>query len=240
MNPIMKTSILALAALGITAAQSLAQNFVIGAQQVGPNPPAGTLSNVFPNSGGENPEFAIDGNSGTKYLNFARDFTGYIITPAAGSSVATGLSLMTANDSPARDPLTYSLYGSNTAVASNVPGTTYDLSNPTNFTPIVLNGSTGFAVDPGRQQPSAVQPAFVNALPFTTYVLFFPTVRDPANANSMQIAEAQITGTVVGNPQTITATGDPIGGGQVLVPEPGTAGLLGLGALGLAAIRRRR
>ena len=63
----------------------------------------------------------------------------------------------------------------------------------------------------------------------------FPTLKDEANANSMQIAEVQIFDAAGG----IFMPGDAIVGGQ-LVPEPST-GLLGaLSLLGVMLVRRRR
>ncbi|CAN5427888.1 hypothetical protein BH23VER1_BH23VER1_25180 [soil metagenome] len=222
------TLTLGLAALVATTSQSDAATiFEVGM--------VGTTAETNNWPAAEPPPAAIDG-ANSKYLNFGELNTGFFVTPAAGPSVVTGLFLMTANDAAPRDPLTFSLYGTNTQTASGGAGTTFDLESG-DFSPITLNQSTGLEVDPGRLSTPAVQPVIVNATEYTSYVLFFPTVRDPAAANSMQISEAQLTGTVGGTPQTITAAGDPIVGGQV-IPEPGTLSLLSL--LGLAALRRRR
>ena len=164
----------------------------------------------------EAPGFAIDGLLTTKYLNFGKTLTGYVVTPSAGPSIVTGLFLSTANDSPARDPFTFSLFGSNSVTASNVTGTVFNLSN---FTQIVLDASTNLTTDPGRNTADPTQPTFANSTAYTTYLLVFPTVRDAASANSMQIGEAELTGT--------------------LVPEPSSGVLLGLASLGCLARRRR-
>ena len=169
--------------------------------------------NSYP--GGENPSNAIDGVTETKYLNFAKTNTGYIVTPTIGLSNVTGLTLTTAGDAPNRDPLTFSLYGSNTAIASGVSGTTYDLGT---FTLIVADASTGLGPDPGRGQTAPTQ-TFTNVNDFTTYVLVFPTICDSGGTDSMQIAEAILSGTAI--------------------PEPSSLAFLGLGALGLVTRRRR-
>ena len=126
----------------------------------------------------------------------------------------TGLSLTTANDSPPRDPLTFTLFGSNTQTAVNTPGTTFALAN---FTQIATGPIPGLVTDPGRFT-TVPEVTFANTTAFTTYILVFPTVRDAAAANSMQIAEAILTGTVV--------------------PEP--SALLFAGLAGVGFLRRRR
>ena len=55
---------------------------------------------------------------------------------------------------------------------------------------------------------------------FTSYRLIFPTVRNPALADSMQIGEVGIRG--------------------VAAPEPSILSLLGISAIGLMGARRKR
>jgi hypothetical protein len=66
----------------------------------------------------------IDGDLGTKYLNRAQESpkspgidTGFAVTPQKGSTVVTQIQFATANDVPARDPMTITLEGSNDADA---------------------------------------------------------------------------------------------------------------------------
>ena len=203
------------------------------AQQAGPSsiaqpsPPApGTEPNRFP-SPNETPAKAIDNlfagpvppapATGTKYLNFARLNTGVIVTP--GPSLVTGLRVYTANDSPERDPLTYTLEGTNSATPNTASGT--------DFTPI-SSGNLGIDTIPagaaGRFFAGPILGPFTNTTVYSSYRLLFPTVRgtptDPNGGNSMQVGEIELLGTVI--------------------PEPATSVLLGGAALGLLVVRARR
>ena len=76
----------------------------------------GVATSGFP--GAENPSLAIDGDPGTKYLNFGGDQTGFIVTPSVGASIVDGFTITTANDSPGRDPVGYTLFGTNDPITS--------------------------------------------------------------------------------------------------------------------------
>jgi hypothetical protein len=81
----------------------------------------------------------------------------------------------------------------------------------------VSSQTTGLDVDPGRQLTWVAQ-TFANTTAYASYVLTFPTVRNSATANSMQVGEITFDG---------------------VVPEPGTTALTGGVAL-LGLVRRRR
>lgn len=177
----------------------------------------------------ETPGLAVDANSGTKYLNFAKLNTGYIFTPSVGSTVVTGINFTTANDSPERDPASYVLYGSNSLTANATAGTSFDVSG--GFTQI----ATGSLSLTDTRLTAGGNVTFSNSTAYTTYLLVFPTVKNAAGANSMQIAEAvlQTSGGAVAGTGTI-------GGGLLAtVPEAGSTSLLSLAALGLLSRRRR-
>ncbi len=79
------------------------------------------------------------------------------------------------------------------------------------------NAGGNIPVDPATHHNQTV--LFANSAWYTSYRITFPTLKDAAAANSMQIAEVQLLGTVI--------------------PEPGTLALLGLAGLAWLAPRRR-
>ena len=180
----------------------------------------------------ESPVNVRDAAPGTKYLNFLKLDTGVIETFPA-TTVVDGITFASANDATERDPMTFSLYGSTTATVtgSEAAGTTIDLGT---YTPIVLNQPiTGMQVTPARSTTLANQ-AIANAVAYRSYAIIFPTVRNAATANSMQIGDVTFTsgGTAIAGQAT-----NPVIGGAV--PEPTSAGLFALAALRLLARRRR-
>ena len=158
---------------------------------------------------------AVDNDPTTKYLNFGRENSGVIVTPAAGKSVVTGIKITTANDSESRDPVSFEIYGTNDAIQSpaDSQGT---LENWTLITTGTLNPSIA------RQTESPLS-TFTNTAQYRSYKVIFPTIRDntAADADSMQISELQLDGTVVP------------------VPEPTSAAVV-LGAAAAGALLRRR
>lgn len=114
---------------------------------------------------------AIDNVGGTKYLNFDELNTGFTVSPS-GAGVPTVLTLMTANDAPERDPTSYQLEGSSDGV---------------NFA-VVASGP----LSPPTARFTLFSAAFVNSAAYSQYRVTFPTVRNSATANSMQIAEVQL------------------------------------------------
>jgi len=168
---------------------------------------------------GEPPAYAINDNIGTKYLNFgqvltgqaAGENTGFYVTPAAGATLVGGLRFATANDSPNRDPLTFTLEGTNADPA-------------TDAWTLIASGDTGLETDPGRNtwQDASTEPVFFNIDAYTSYRLLFPTVRGTGQ-NSMQIGEVEFL------------SAEP-----AFVPEPSTLLLAAFGLLGLLGWGWRR
>jgi len=120
---------------------------------------------------GESMVKAIDNTAATKYLNFDEFNSGFTITlPEA--STARSLTLISANDAPERDPASYRIEGSTDGV---------------NFTVIASNAVTPFAARHALQSFN-----FENETAFSAYRVTFPTVANPAAADSMQIAEVEL------------------------------------------------
>ena len=116
---------------------------------------------------------AFDGSSYTKYLNYGEEGSGVIID-AGASHVVDTLGLTTANDVYERDPASFSLYGShdNSSWISIVDNSTMSppVSRYTNYDDV----------------------NFCNSTAYQYYKLIFETVRDSANANSVQISEIRL------------------------------------------------
>jgi hypothetical protein len=145
---------------------------------------AGTGSGQFPTA--ESPPNAIDNDVTKKYLNFGTSpvpgiNTGFYVTPSAGASIVVGLHFATANDSPNRDPMAFTLEGTN----SN-PATAIDWA-------LIASGNTGLATDPGRNtwEDASVEPTFANSTAYTSYRLLFTGVRGTGQ-NSLQFGEVEL------------------------------------------------
>jgi hypothetical protein len=173
----------------------------------------------------EPPAAAIDGTIATKYLNFGTGGgsgvstitkgvgTGYFVTPVLGPSIITGIQVATANDAPARDPLTVSLEGSNATGAALEQGSSWTLISTA---PDHIN--LGIGTDPGRLM-LAPMVTFANTTPYTSYRVLVQTQR--GSANSTQFGELTLHG--------------------IVIPEPSAIALAAAGLVGLAvAVRRRK
>jgi hypothetical protein len=169
--------------------------------------------------GTERPLEALDNikTSSSKYLNFGRENSGLIITPGKGKSIVTGIQMWSANDVQERDPSAYEIWGTNSPIASTDNSTgdaeawtlitsgTYDL-------PTARNTATTESAGPLI--------AFANDQAFTSYKIIFTENRGPDTAaNSIQVSEVYLEGTVV--------------------PEPSTLAVFGIGAAWFAARRRK-
>src|SRR5882672_4464359 len=112
----------------ITAALALMFSGSVSAQLSDVTQPGDPIIPSSANSpGSEAVANAID-NQPTKYLNFdsGRDGTnagfspsGFVVSPSVGITHVTGLSMMSANDSPNRDPKNVTLEGSNDSSITN-------------------------------------------------------------------------------------------------------------------------
>lgn len=133
-------------------------------------------------------------NTTTKYLNFGGNNgapfygpVGFVVTPLQGRSTLTGIRLYTANDATARDPIDYTIEGSDDG--SNF---TYLTSGSVSL-PLFRNAADQ-PLDPLSQ--ALAESNFANATAYSSYRVYFYDVRDAANANSLQIGEVELLGTL--------------------------------------------
>ncbi|MBP7053243.1 MAG: hypothetical protein KBE65_19725 [Phycisphaerae bacterium] len=133
----------------------------------------------------EAPANAIDNDVDTKYLHFkgAMQPTGFQVQPASGPTIIHEMTFTTANDATERDPVQFEVYGA-----------TEGIDGP--YTLIASGDITDFAgpVEWPRLTPNSTPITFPNETAYRYYQVLFPAVRDPASANSMQIAEVELIG----------------------------------------------
>ncbi|MCF7764364.1 MAG: immunoglobulin domain-containing protein [Verrucomicrobia bacterium] len=138
---------------------------------------------------GEGVGNVIDNKPETKYLNFdnakGEKASGFVVTPSAGVSVVTGMTLQSANDAPERDPWSILLEGSNDgAVTDFVSGTWVEIFYKEEIPAFATRGQTQSF-------------SFENA---TAYKHYRWTVYDTQKLNDccMQVAEVELLGTIPG------------------------------------------
>ncbi len=131
----------------------------------------------------EIPPNAFDDQILTKFLHFKGEVepTGLRVTPVMGSTIVNGLTFTTANDAIERDPVRYELSGSNESIDG--PYTLIASGSIVDFA-----GATAWP----RRTINETPITFDNDVAYAHYQIMFPTVRTPASANSMQIAEIEI------------------------------------------------
>lgn len=174
--------------------------------------PAGWSGSSSP--GNEPASAAIDRNPSTKYLNFGEERSGIIITNAQGPVDVNYMRLTTANDAVARDPASYELYGTNDPITTDP----HSNSNGTEVWTLIKSGPLAL---PDARFDSSTIVAVNSPVNYKSYRLIFPTVKDAAAANSMQIADIQFATDLS------------------QIPEPTSMLLVVCGMAGLAAWRRR-
>jgi hypothetical protein len=187
--------------------------FKVGDPIAGVNavPGAGTAAN---SPSAETAPNSIDSSQPSKYLNFNQGAAGIVVTPSVGRTIANELGLLSANDSPERDPATFEVWGTN----DNNPNDIRPDLNPTNwqnFWTLISSGAVPLFSQRGQEQDIF----FSNSTSYTSYMVDFPSVANPSAANSMQIADIQLSGS--------------------LVPEPASIVLAVFAVLGVLLIRRR-
>ena len=136
----------------------------------------GNIIQIVPTSynspGSETSPKAFDGTPTTKYLNFDKQNMGVGIKLNTGRPVSA-IGFITANDSPGRDPMTFSLYGSNDGLHWFIM---------TKDTPTLVSSSRY------TQSPTI---SLTNTTAYAYYFIQFPTMRNTGD-NSIQIGEIQL------------------------------------------------
>ncbi|MEJ6581648.1 MAG: hypothetical protein QNL33_13025 [Akkermansiaceae bacterium] len=155
---------------------------------------------------GESPAFVIDGDTATKYLNFGRVNSGFIVTPVGGGSTVQSFTLTTANDSEERDPAQIEIYGTNDVITS-ADNSAGDLETWTRISAVELTL-------PFDRSVTTLPINVVNSGAFTSYKVLFSKLKGPDNGlptpNSMQVAEMQMWEQSDGAGLAILTIGAPI------------------------------
>lgn len=162
----------------------------------------------------QGPEMLLDSDSTTKYLNFGKAGSGFIVTPQDGSSIVKSFSLTSAGDAASfigRNPASYEIYGTNESIVSFQDGFGTEESWS-----LITEGELDASQMPTTNETTGVPVNFANESAYTSYKVLFPTLNGTNNPNSMQLANFQFD----------------------TVPEPSVALLGSLAVLGL--MRRRR
>ena len=147
---------------------------------------------------GEAPPNALDNNSGTKYLNFAGAYTGFIVTPSGAASV-NSFTITTANDAEGRDPSSWALYGTNDAITSADNST----GLAENWT-LIGSGSVSLPSDRFTTGPVV---SVSNSNAYSSYRMLYPTLKgDPL----MQIADVAFYESTDGTGLNVVGASDPI------------------------------
>jgi hypothetical protein len=163
----------------------------------------------------EGAEKVADGDVHSKYRNFGKENSGFIVAPAVGATTVNAFIITTASDFPERDPASWILYGTNDPIASP----DFSDGNLENWQ-FIASGNLSL---PGNRLATSVPILFENATQYQAYRMVFPTLKDPTSpdADSIQIAEIQLYGS--SGPPTLS------------VPEPKLLALLGVGITALAS-----
>ena len=178
-------------------------------------------SSSYPSN--ENPPLAIDGDTGTKYLNFGGANSGFIVTPSVGHSLISSFTITTANDVEGRDPASYDIYGTSEKILSkdkspgNAEGWTWIASGNLSLPTERFSESGWINIE--------------NNTPYRSYKVVFPSLKVPS-VGMMQLSEFQFYGVVWTNGAPVIATQPS----DYVVLEGGTA-ILSAVAMGTLPLR---
>ncbi|HTJ80010.1 MAG TPA: DUF5703 domain-containing protein [Rariglobus sp.] len=140
-------------------------------------------------STGETSAKLTDGNLSSKYYDKAQDGTnpkgvntGFVITPAAGATAINGFQLATANDMPARDPVSITIEGSNASNATQAGAGGFTL---------LYNGPSGLQQGLPRSTWGSVV-NFWNTTPYATYRILVTGTAATNSGDGTQYSEVRL------------------------------------------------
>ncbi len=137
----------------------------------------------------ESTQHSIDGNTDSKYCVNPGQGTGIIFIPSASSSIATAMTITTANDAEGRDPSSYVLYGTTDTVTSA------DFSTGTSENWVKI--AEGEIELPSARKTAIEEPIeFDNASAYSAYKIIFPTAKN-TEQTLIQFSEIQLYGEVL-------------------------------------------
>jgi len=139
---------------------------------------------------------------------------GFVVVPAAGSTLLTGLRIYTSSDVVERDPTDYLLEGSNNG------GTTYQTLSSGALTLPAARGDLNYVFDPIQQPMQEI--LFANSTACTSYRLTVSHIKgsvDMNAANSVSLGEVELLGNAV---PVLTVTTGAGGSLTITTSLPGT------------------
>ncbi len=158
----------------------------------------------------------LDGDGRTKYQNFGKANSGFIVTPTLGPTQISNFIITTGNGDPAADPSSWALYGTNDPILSQ----NFSQGTAENWTFI---DSGTLALPDARLEPGP-RVDVDNMQFYLSYRMVFPSLKNATapGVTSMQFADIQFYQSGPGGPATPT-------------PEPGTVVLAVCGTIGIVA-----
>jgi hypothetical protein len=137
----------------------------------------------------ESPDHAFDGLAAKSLIRYTAN-AGYVFTPAScnpAGKIINQLRIYTANDFEDRDPASYALYGTNSTLSG---------SGPFDAALFTLISSGSLALPSGRNfstldNANSQLISFANATAYQSYMLIFPTIKNPGTVFSTQIGEVK-------------------------------------------------
>ncbi|MDQ8189144.1 LamG-like jellyroll fold domain-containing protein [Roseibacillus persicicus] len=156
-------------------------------------------SSSSPEDGQNDAEKAIDRRLDTKYLNFGREYSGFIVTPRAQPAVVRGLVMATAIDEEGFDPVGWELFGTNDLITS----TAHSEGLEERWSLI----STSTTTLPSARATVGSLNIFENSTPYSSYKLLITNIKDP-RLSAMQIGEVQFVTAIDLPPTQVTSLAD--------------------------------